>query len=353
MCSRDDRRGFTLIELLVVIAIIAILIGLLLPAVQKVREAANRMTCANNLKQIGLATLNCTDTNSGVLPPAFGYYPPNGTNALGPYSVQVWILPFMEQGANFNAIPMDMAAAGNPNAPVSGSPTPYGSYPPIKTMMCPSDWGIGMLPQTVNYQGLTFYGYTTPMMGYGSYMSNGLVFAGKCTVIPSTTPGVPPEATVQGIDTQPQAGYNYYIGGTTKLANITDGLSNTIFFAEELVLSNTFPFTWCYNTLTWQGFQWPIIGWWNFPPYARFYPGVTQGQVAAANAGPLGNNNLDNSNSWGNTQQYEQQASSAHPTAVMSVLGDGSVRAISSKTGNYTYNLALIPNDGLVLGSDW
>jgi prepilin-type N-terminal cleavage/methylation domain-containing protein len=351
MRHRTARRAFTLIELLVVIAIIAILIGLLLPAVQKVREAANRMSCTNNLKQIGLATMNCATTYNGVLPPAFGNYPA-GSN-VGPYSAQVWVLPYMEQGANFNNIPSFMAAAGNPNAPVAGSPTPYGSYPPIKTMMCPSDWGINQLPSTINYQGFTYYGYATPAMGYGSYMSNGLVFAGRCTVTPSTSAGVPPEAQVQGIDTQPESGYNYYIGGSTTLASITDGLSNTIFYVEELVLSNTFPFTWCYNTLTWQGFQWPIIGWWNFPPYARFYPNVTQAQCVAANAGALGNNNPDNPNNWGNTQQYEMQASSAHPSAVMAVLGDGSVRAITSGTGYYSYNLALIPNDGAVLGSDW
>ena len=349
MFHRNSRRAFTLIELLVVIAIIAVLIGLLLPAVQKVREAASRAQCMNNLKQIGIATINCSDTYNGALPPAFGFYPAG--NTTGPYSAQVWILPFMEQANNFNNIPAFMAAATYPNAP-----TPYGSYPPIKTMECPSDWGLGTLPQTFKYQGYTYYGYTVAMNGPGSYVSNGLVFAGTCTVTPSGKSGVSPTATVKGTDTAsgPMAGYGpYYIGGPSYTNYITDGLSNTIFFTETLVGCNTFPFTWCYNTWTWQGFQWPIIGWWNFPPYAMFYPGVSSAQCTAANQGSLGNNNPGNPNSWGDTQIYDQQASSAHPTSVMAVLGDGSVRPLSQGMSQYTYNLALIPNDGLVLGSDW
>src|SRR5581483_8626554 len=105
---RQSRRGFTLIELLVVIAIIGVLIGLLLPAVQKVREAANRMSCTNNLKQIALACHNY-ESSYGALP-----YGKNRITFVGPLRL---ILPYLEQGNIYSQLDPNLMKIMPPGTP--------------------------------------------------------------------------------------------------------------------------------------------------------------------------------------------------------------------------------------------
>src|SRR5262249_7581794 len=136
-----QRRGFTLVELLVVIAIIAVLIGLLVPAVQKVREAAARARCANNLKQIGLAAPNYHASN-GHFPPRIGYTPVAANGVFGTYLFR--LLPHLEQGNLFDRS-LGSAPYLPPVGPTTlrypGNNTVYSQR--VSVFLCPSDPSVG------------------------------------------------------------------------------------------------------------------------------------------------------------------------------------------------------------------
>jgi prepilin-type N-terminal cleavage/methylation domain-containing protein len=132
------RRGFTLIELLVVIAIIAVLIALLLPAVQAAREAARRIQCVNNLKQIGLGIHNYNDANNCLPPAAYPVLEPGGTYATNTdFSQNVRMLGYLEQQPLYNAA--NFAAGGCWNNEVSEQINSTASRTRLTIFLCPSD----------------------------------------------------------------------------------------------------------------------------------------------------------------------------------------------------------------------
>jgi len=200
------RRGFTLIELLVVVSIIAVLIALLLPAVQGARESARRTQCVNNLKQLGLAVQNYA-SSVGALPPSAttdpSGFPKQPTNNFG---MKARVLPFLEQDQMYNALNQgDNAenALGTNDTVVTAQ---------VNAFLCPSDINVPIGTRT----------FVNGVVGarqvhYGNYPNNvGTIF---------TNNGGKLDGPAYHMGTPAQ-------GGTLTLNKISDGLSNTVIFSE-------------------------------------------------------------------------------------------------------------------------
>jgi prepilin-type processing-associated H-X9-DG protein len=278
--------------LLVVIAIIAILIGLLLPAVQKVREAAARMSCTNNLKQQSLATIDCADTNGGKLPPSIGLYPSNGTPAPnnGDGGLYLHILPFMEQQNLYNSTlgsNDSRNSSGGVFYPTYSQWNGAGNYI-VKPLVCPSD-----------------HTQSPALTGHASYGVNGQVFR-----------------------------HNYNWGGVGLLrfpASLQDGTSNTIFFMDKLAQCNSGN----YPNNYWPDWG-PVLSSSDegdpTGPGAPTFQQSPRGIPANCNGG-IG--------------------STDHSAGINVALADGSVRGVNTAISSATWWYALTPAGGETLGSDW
>jgi len=312
MRNRFRRNAFTLIELLVVIAIIAVLISLLVPAVQKVREAAARAQCANNVKQIVLASHNHHDTYR-ILPAA---YAPITASDGNPCRGQLFVslLPFLEQGPLFATF----GTVGSINLSAGGSGTGHTGRPAV--FLCPSDFTVTSAPVISDWMG-------------GCYGGNWQVFGDPAA---GDTANLSP------------AGKNGY--GKRTLISITDGTSNTLFFAEKMYKCATPSGTAAGNAWAiggWNNTYAPVFGYGSADGNSPYNTGMSGGQfgyvgISSLFQGVAGNANADCG-----------KASSPHTGGINLAMGDGSLRFVTTSASGTSWWAAMSPAGNNVPGNDF
>ena len=219
------RRGFTLIELLVVIAIIAVLIALLLPAVQAAREAARRVQCVNNLKQIGLGLHNYHQTNDCF---PGGFYPAwNATSQMfvinGDFSPHARLLPYAEQQPLYNAANFNLACYNDQYGAAVNSTVTSKRLSVFLCPSCPPPSGTLSGPLLTAVRPAPGNNYLASLGSSFEFIHN------SNSALATVTSGGPPNGVFQGVG-----------GGPIGIAHITDGTSNTIAFFETKVGSGDF-----------------------------------------------------------------------------------------------------------------
>ncbi|EAQ78990.1 DUF1559 domain-containing protein [Blastopirellula marina] len=211
------RSGFTLVELLVVIAIIGVLIALLLPAVQQAREAARRMQCSNNLKQLGIVMHNYHDTFGRFTPGVVGLVNFDGGRGTGsfdgnPPTWMLMILPFIEQAALYDGMKSHLDGGGNPA-------TAPGRFTVIDGLTCPSDPNGRKITNIEPSVWSGNFGFA------GNYVS----CSGSEVFTPTADANM---RNRNGI---------FYANSRTDLADVTDGTTNTLLMGEILVVPDVAP----------------------------------------------------------------------------------------------------------------
>jgi prepilin-type N-terminal cleavage/methylation domain-containing protein len=332
-CPTPRRVAFTLIELLVVIAIIAILIGLLVPAVQKVRDAANRTTTINNLRQMGVAAHNCNDTYKRLPPGNASLW--NGRHG----TVHYHLMPFIEQDNVYRLLTGTLPTPTTPGTVATSSQL----QTVIRTTVIPAFLSPS---DTSSPDGKTQNGF-----GGTNFLANDFVFSGRTMLLTSGIPnGNTNPASQQPV---PQA---TVVAAPRIPATFISGTSNTVLFATSHVRLSTA------STRN----QNPHSVWYRNPAAAlalisnpnpsspmitnAFYPPLelnTPGGVApTACQQPRGSNITTGGGCWG--QVYALTSGTAHV-----VMGDVSTRAVSTSISIATWRNALNPRSNLVLGADW
>jgi prepilin-type N-terminal cleavage/methylation domain-containing protein len=348
MTSPTQRRplhgppAFTLIELLVVIAVIGILIALLLPAVQKVREAANRTQCTNNLKQLGLALHNYHDVNKLL---------PIGSLYRFADSFLVDLLPYIEQSNLYSKFVLNTTnGAAYYTNPVNDSAF---NNALVKTYLCPSS----PLPSFAvpNQAVLTAFGYSGPAQNWGTSCYVGIAGA--------PTAGDPANGTGGGRCQTGSYGICCCNGmllpnSSINFAAVTDGLSNTLVVGEvsdwgknagvndDLRPSSRWGFpigAEAQSTPQLTPSQWTNM---SFNPENVYYQLTSVRYVVGFKT--------ETAATGGNLYYGANIAiQSAHPGGALGMLGDGSVRFLSTGMSLTTLQQAAVRDDGSVLGSDW